>query len=160
VQPAGAKPHFSKCRGSTQQSKTRRRGASNVLEIVKLFMFLVQSFKLLQVTRKIIKAVFPEGPKHLDVRGDPLERLSLYTAWASLRNYTLLEEPGLLQQLQVPRDSRKAYREGLRQLSNRGLALNEACQDRPTSRVCKSAEYQTEIIHWSFLTSWLINRSV
>jgi hypothetical protein len=141
MQPAGAKPHFSKCCGSTQQLKTRHRGASKVREIVKSFMFLVLYFELHQVVGQPIEAIFPERAKDFDIRGGPFKWLALHAAGSGLRDHPLLEEPCRLQHLEVLGDSREADRKRLRQLGNRRFALGKAGQDRPAGWIGEGAEY-------------------
>src|SRR5437762_4398599 len=57
------------------------------------------------------------------------------------------DQGGLLKHLQVPRDGGLGNREGLGQLADRRLALRQARQDRPTSRVGECAESVVEHVH-------------
>src|SRR2546426_1028685 len=152
--------HSASCRGSVHARYTTSRGASNtrvvvsvrsaggvVRLLVRLFMRPVLSLQLAQMAFQAIEALLPELAVTLHPIGGFLETLRLEPARPPLRIATARDEAGTLEDLEVLRDGGKRHVERLRQLGDRGLALSEAGEDRPSRGIGKRAKRDAQVVH-------------
>src|SRR5438445_445911 len=105
---------------------------------------LLGTLVFLEVGGQRVEPPPPEPP----VAGDPgdglLERRRLEAA-AALASLSLAgDEPGALEDSQVPRDRRQGDLERPRELSHRGLTRGEPGQDRPARRIGQGRESRIE----------------
>src|SRR5204862_3598147 len=89
-----------------------------------------------------------------------VQRLEPESGGAGLREARAGDQSGALQDLQMPRDGRRADREGLRELGDGRLSLGEPVEDGAPRRVRQRREGEAELVvrHRSLITIRLINR--
>src|ERR1700750_3048888 len=119
-------------------------------------MSLLPFFRLVlhlgEMSIQIVEAALPPLAERLDPVGDVLHGARREPARASLRIASALDQPGLLQNLEVLRDGRLTELERPHQLRDRRLARGETLEDRAPCRIAQRVEgvVQTIRIGWFY----------
>src|SRR3569623_745570 len=102
-----------------------------------------------EVPVEIVEPLLPQRPEGFDPVGDVLHALGIAPARAALGGASGLDQPSLLEHLEMLRDGRLAERKGLRQLRYVRLAERQSGEHGTARRVAERGEHRIEFLLYS-----------